>query len=107
MPRRNTSSGIKQKEPGSLELKLLLGQLRLLCQSSRPLGFVLLRSVPVWPGLAQTGPVHAGWSGWDQDLWELDESRRGDEASTLGKGTGMDPFSSVGNCIETQPEYRI
>lgn len=37
----------------------------------------------------------------------MDESRRGDEASPLGTGTGMDPFSRVGNCIEIEPEERI
>lgn len=71
--------------------------------------FILLRPVPVWPGLARGGSVHAGWSGSgrDQDLWELDESRRGEEVSEPGRGTGMDPFSRVGNCVETEPEYRI
>lgn len=64
--------------------------------------FVLFR-----PGPAQTGPVNAGWSARDQDWWEMDESRRGDEASPLGTGTGMAPFSREGNCIQTEPEERI
>lgn len=60
------SPGFKRRESGSSGLKELLGQLRLQCQSSRPLGFVLLRPVPVWPGLAWTGLAQFMLAGQDK-----------------------------------------
>lgn len=57
-------------------------------------------SVLIWHQLS-FGPVPSRSSWWYQDFWELEASSRGEGASTLGKGTGIGPFSSVGNCSET------
>ncbi len=61
---------------------LRLTGLALICADLADLRFGL---VPSWS------------SGWYQDLWELEASSREEGASALGKGTGIGPFSSVGN----------
>lgn len=78
----------------SFKLKLLSLQVKniILCQS-------------LWlscyqPGLAWFHSVRSSTSGWYQDLWELEESSRGDGASALVKGIETGPFSGVGNCQE-------
>lgn len=54
----------------------------------------LIRLVLVSAAVGQFSPQS---SGWYQDLWELEESSRGDVESTLGKGTERGPFSREGN----------
>lgn len=70
-------------------------QVRLLCGSSSESKADVLRADPAWLGLAH---LTLGDLGWHQHLWELEESSRGERASMLGNGTGMFPFSRVGNC---------
>lgn len=56
-------------------------------------------SVLIWTNPACSGPRCSWSSGCYQDLWELEECSG---VSTLGKGTGMGPFSRVGNYRDTK-----